>query len=136
MLNQLKEIQNNYRMCENERRSVEHQVTELAQQLEESTKEAERYLAEFRQSEVLRLENEKKKEELKLKAQESIRHWKLKCKKLEHEVEKQMELHNQLMEKNNLVWDFLILSIQSNSLTNTWVFSDLVHFKAFKILCI
>lgn len=103
MLNQLKEIQNNYRMCENERRSVEHQVTELAQQLEESTKEAERYLAEFRQSEVLRLENEKKKEELKLKAQESIRHWKLKCKKLEHEVEKQMELHNQLMEKNNLV---------------------------------
>ncbi|XP_066468221.1 centrosomal protein of 128 kDa isoform X3 [Tiliqua scincoides] len=103
MLSQLKEIQNNYKICENECRAAELQVTELAQQLEESTKEAERYLAEFRQSEVLRLENEKKKEELKLKAQESIRHWKLKCKKLEHEVEKQMELHNQLMEKNNLV---------------------------------
>ncbi|KAJ6661283.1 hypothetical protein lerEdw1_015420 [Lerista edwardsae] len=103
MLSQLKEIQNNYKICENECRSAELQVTELAQQLEESTKAAERYLAEFRQSEVLRLENERKKEELKLKAQESIRHWKLKCKKLEHEVEKQMELHNQLMEKNNLV---------------------------------
>ncbi|XP_008115997.2 centrosomal protein of 128 kDa isoform X2 [Anolis carolinensis] len=102
MLSQLKEIQRNYRVCENERRAAELQVTELAQQLEETTKEAERYLAEFRQSEVLRLENEKKKDDLKLKAQESIRHWKLKCKKLEHELEKQTELHSQLMEKNNL----------------------------------
>uniref|UniRef100_A0A803T8K5 Centrosomal protein 128 n=1 Tax=Anolis carolinensis TaxID=28377 RepID=A0A803T8K5_ANOCA len=102
MLSQLKEIQSNYRVCENERRAAELQVTELAQQLEETTKEAERYLAEFRQSEVLRLENEKKKDDLKLKAQESIRHWKLKCKKLEHELEKQTELHSQLMEKNNL----------------------------------
>ncbi|KAH0620452.1 hypothetical protein JD844_020934 [Phrynosoma platyrhinos] len=104
MLSQLKEIQSNYKVCENERRAAEVQVTELAQQLEESTKEAERYLAEFRQSEVLRLTNEKKKEELKLKAQESIRHWKLRCKKLEHELEKQTELHSQLMEKNNLTF--------------------------------
>ncbi|XP_062974006.1 centrosomal protein of 128 kDa [Elgaria multicarinata webbii] len=103
MLSQLKEIQSNYKVCESECRAAELQVTNLAQQLEESTKEAERYLAEFRQSEVLRLENEKKKEELKLKAQESIRHWKLKCKKLEHEIEKQTELHSQLMEKNNLL---------------------------------
>ncbi|XP_044292338.1 centrosomal protein of 128 kDa isoform X4 [Varanus komodoensis] len=103
MLNQLKEIQSNYKVCENECRAAELRVTELAQQLENSTKEAESYLAEFRQSEVLRLENEKKKEELKLKAQESIRHWKLKCRKLEHEIEKQTELQNQLMEKNNLL---------------------------------
>ncbi|XP_032997669.1 centrosomal protein of 128 kDa isoform X4 [Lacerta agilis] len=103
MLSQLKEIQSSYKICENECRAAELQVSELAQQLEESTKEAERYLAEFRQSEVLRLENEKKREELKLKAQETIRHWKLKCKKLEHEREKQTQLHNQLMEKNNLV---------------------------------
>ncbi|XP_078239833.1 centrosomal protein of 128 kDa isoform X6 [Pogona vitticeps] len=103
MLNQLKEIQNNYKACEDECKAAELQVTELAQQLEESTKEAEKYLSEFRQSEALRLENEKKKEELKLKAQESIRHWKLRCKKLEHEIRKQTELHNQLMEKNTLV---------------------------------
>uniref|UniRef100_A0ABM5FB41 Centrosomal protein of 128 kDa isoform X9 n=1 Tax=Pogona vitticeps TaxID=103695 RepID=A0ABM5FB41_9SAUR len=102
MLNQLKEIQNNYKACEDECKAAELQVTELAQQLEESTKEAEKYLSEFRQSEALRLENEKKKEELKLKAQESIRHWKLRCKKLEHEIRKQTELHNQLMEKNTL----------------------------------
>ncbi|XP_053140653.1 centrosomal protein of 128 kDa isoform X2 [Hemicordylus capensis] len=103
MLGQLKEIQSSYKACEHECRTAELQVTELSQQLEESTKAAERYLAEFRQSEILRLENEKKKEELKLKAQESIRHWKLKCKKLEREVEKQMELRNQLTENNNLV---------------------------------
>ncbi|KAM3853237.1 centrosomal protein of 128 kDa isoform 1-T2 [Vipera latastei] len=103
MMSQLKEIQNNYKICENECRAAELQVTELGQQLEESIKEAEKYLAEFKQSEVLRLETEKKKEELKLKAQESIRYWKLRCKKLEHEKEKQTELHSQLMEKNNLV---------------------------------
>ncbi|XP_077179510.1 centrosomal protein of 128 kDa isoform X2 [Paroedura picta] len=103
MLSQLKEIQSNYKACENDCRAAEYQVAELAQQLEESVKEAERYLAEFKQSEALRLENEKKKEELKLKAQESIKHWKLKCKKLEHEIEKQTEIHTQLMEKNNLV---------------------------------
>ncbi|XP_060117791.1 centrosomal protein of 128 kDa isoform X4 [Heteronotia binoei] len=102
MLSQLNEIQSNYKACENDCRAAEQQVAELAQQLEESVKEAERYLAEFRQSEVLRLDNEKKKEELKLKAQESIKHWKLKCKKLEHEMEKQTEFHTQLMEKNNL----------------------------------
>lgn len=102
-MSQLKEIQNNYKICENECRAAELQVTELGQQLEESIKEAEKYLAEFKQSEVLRLETEKKKEELKLKAQESIRYWKLRCKKLEHEKEKQTELHSQLMEKNNLV---------------------------------
>ncbi|XP_063146254.1 centrosomal protein of 128 kDa [Candoia aspera] len=103
MLSQLKEIQNNYKICENEYRAAEAQVTDLGQQLEQSTKEAEKYLADFKQSEVLRLEIEKKKEELKLKAQESIRYWKLRCKKLEHEKEKQTELHSQLMEKNNLV---------------------------------
>ncbi|XP_015282514.1 PREDICTED: centrosomal protein of 128 kDa [Gekko japonicus] len=103
MLSQLKEIQSNYKACENDCRAAECQVAELAQQLEESVKEAERYLAEFKQSEELRLDNEKKKEELKLKAQESIKHWKLKCRKLEHEIEKQTESHTQLMEKNNLV---------------------------------
>uniref|UniRef100_A0A2D4JP37 Centrosomal protein of 128 kDa n=1 Tax=Micrurus lemniscatus lemniscatus TaxID=129467 RepID=A0A2D4JP37_MICLE len=103
MMSQLNEIQNNYKICENECRAAELQVTELGQQLEESIKEAEKYLAEFKQSEVLRLETEKKKEELKLKAQESVRYWKLRCKKLEHEKQKQTGLHNQLMEKNNLV---------------------------------
>lgn len=103
MLSQLKEIQSNYKACESNCRAAEHQVAELTQQLEESVKEAERYLAEFRQSEILRLDNEKKKEELKLKAQESIKHWKLRCKKLEHEIEKQTEIHTQLTEKNNLV---------------------------------
>lgn len=111
MLNQLREIQSNYKACESECRTAELQVAELAQQLEESTKEAERYLAEFRQSEELRLEAEKKKEDLKLKAQESIRHWKMKCKKLDHELEKQTEVNNQLMEKNNLVCDFFICFI-------------------------
>uniref|UniRef100_A0A8C6V4X1 Centrosomal protein 128 n=1 Tax=Naja naja TaxID=35670 RepID=A0A8C6V4X1_NAJNA len=103
MMSQLNEIQNNYKICENECRAAELQVTELGQQLEESIKEAEKYLAEFKQSEVRRLETEKKKEELKLKAQESVRYWKLRCKKLEHEKQKQTGLHSQLMEKNNLV---------------------------------
>ncbi|XP_070610056.1 centrosomal protein of 128 kDa [Erythrolamprus reginae] len=103
MISQLKEIQSNYKICENECRAAELQVTELDHQLQESIKEAEKYLAEYKQSEILRLETEKKKEELKLKAQESIRSWKLKYKKLEHEKEKETELHSQLTKKNNLV---------------------------------
>lgn len=71
--------------------------------MEESTKEAERYFSEFKQAEALRLEAEKKREDLKVRAQETIRQWKLKYKKLDHEVEKQNETINQLMDKNSQV---------------------------------
>ncbi|XP_076201335.1 centrosomal protein of 128 kDa isoform X1 [Aptenodytes patagonicus] len=101
MLDQLKEIQSCYKACENGRRQTELQSAELAQQVEESTKEAERYLTEFKHSEALRLEIEKKSEDLKVRAQETIRQWKLKCKKLDREVEKQNETINQLMDKNS-----------------------------------
>ncbi|XP_064316572.1 centrosomal protein of 128 kDa isoform X1 [Phalacrocorax carbo] len=101
MLDQLKEIQSCYKACENGRRQTELQSAELAQQVEESTKEAERYLTEFKHSEALRLETEKKREDLKVRAQETIRQWKLKCKKLDCEVEKQNETINQLMDKNS-----------------------------------
>ncbi|XP_074959748.1 centrosomal protein of 128 kDa isoform X6 [Phalacrocorax aristotelis] len=101
MLDQLKEIQSCYKACENGRRQTELQSAELAQQVEESTKEAERYLTEFKHSEALRLETEKKREDLKVRAQETIRQWKLKCKKLDCEVEKQNETITQLMDKNS-----------------------------------
>lgn len=103
MLDQLKEIQSCYKACENGRRQTELQSAELAQQVEESTNEAERYLTEFKHSEALRLEIEKKSEDLKVRAQETIRQWKLKCKKLDREVEKQNETINQLMDKNSQV---------------------------------
>ncbi|NWX83483.1 CE128 protein, partial [Nothoprocta pentlandii] len=101
MLDQLQEIQNSYKICESGRRQTELQSAELAQQVEESTKEAERYLMELKQSEALRLETEKKKEDLKVRAQETIRQWKLKCKKLDREMEKQNETVNDLMNKNS-----------------------------------
>ncbi|XP_051662306.1 centrosomal protein of 128 kDa [Manacus candei] len=101
MLDQLKEIQNCYKACENRCRQTELQSSELAQQVEESTKEAERCLSEFKHSEALRLETEKKREDLKARAQEAIRQWKLKCKKLSRETEKQNETINDLMEKNS-----------------------------------
>ncbi|NWI92968.1 CE128 protein, partial [Pitta sordida] len=101
MLEQLKEIQNCYKACENRCRQTELQSAELAQQIEESTKEAERHLTEFKHSEALRLEIEKKREDLKMRAQETIRQWKLKCKKLAHEMEKQNETINELMNKNS-----------------------------------
>uniref|UniRef100_A0A8C4KBG4 Centrosomal protein 128 n=1 Tax=Dromaius novaehollandiae TaxID=8790 RepID=A0A8C4KBG4_DRONO len=101
MLDQLKEIQRSYKACESGRRQTELQSAELAQQVEESAKEAERYLTEFKHSEALRLETEKKKEDLKVRAQETIRQWKLKCKKLDREMEKQNETINDLMNKNS-----------------------------------
>lgn len=103
MLDQLKEIQNCYKACESGRRQTELQSAELAQQVEESTKEAERYLSEFKHSEALRLETEKKREDLKVRAQETIRQWKLKCKKLDREVEKHNQTISELMDKNSQV---------------------------------
>lgn len=91
ILQQVKDIQTRYEVCEKERRQFESQNSELGQQLEEVTQEAERCLTELRQTEALRLEAEKKKETLKSKAQETIRHWKLKCKKQEQELQKKEE---------------------------------------------
>ncbi|KAM3919957.1 centrosomal protein of 128 kDa [Leptodactylus fuscus] len=91
MLQQVKDIQSRYEMCEKERRQFESQNSELGQQLEEVTQEAERCLTELRQAETLCLEAEKKKEDLKSKAQETVKHWKLKCKKLERELQKKEE---------------------------------------------
>ncbi|NXW62690.1 CE128 protein, partial [Eurystomus gularis] len=101
MLDQLKEIQSSYKACENGHKQFELQSAQLAQQVEERTKEAEQYLNEFKQSEALRLELEKKREDLKVRAQETIRQWKLKCKKLDREVENQNETISQLMDKNS-----------------------------------
>ncbi|XP_015720701.1 centrosomal protein of 128 kDa isoform X3 [Coturnix japonica] len=103
MLDQLKEIESCYKASEDGRRQTERQSAELAHQVEESTKEAERYLTEFKHSEALRLETEKRREDLKVRAQETIRQWKLKCKKLDREVEKQNETIGELMDKNNQV---------------------------------
>ncbi|XP_020831987.1 LOW QUALITY PROTEIN: centrosomal protein of 128 kDa [Phascolarctos cinereus] len=101
MLEQLTEIQKRYEECESERTRANSQVRELVQQAEESTKEAERYLSEFQRSEALRQDLEKKKEELRTKAQESVRQWKLKYKALERDLEKQNEAVLQLTEKNH-----------------------------------
>ncbi|KAM4664487.1 centrosomal protein of 128 kDa isoform 2-T2 [Discoglossus pictus] len=91
MLEQLKDIQGRYEICERERRQAEEQAAEMGQQLEEASREAERYLADMKQEEALRLETEKKEEELKTKAQEAIKHWRLKYKKLERELGKKEE---------------------------------------------
>ncbi|XP_075049607.1 centrosomal protein of 128 kDa isoform X2 [Mixophyes fleayi] len=91
MLGQLKDIQSRYETCERERRQVESHNSELVQQLEEVTQEAERCLGELRQAEAQCLEVGKKREEMKSKAQETVKHWRLKCKKLEQELEKKVE---------------------------------------------
>lgn len=103
MLNQLKEIQNHFDTCEAERKRADLQIAELTQHADDATKQAEQYLAELQRSEALREEAERRREDLKLKAQESIRQWKLKHKKLERALEKQSETLDDLTEKNNQV---------------------------------
>lgn len=103
MLDQLKEIQNHFEKCDAKCKQADHQISELTHHAEDATKQAEQYLLEFQQSEALRQEAEKRREELKLKAQDSIRQWKLKHKKLERAMEKQSETLDQLTDKNNQV---------------------------------
>ena len=80
MLDELKEIQKHFETCDAKHKRADLQIMKLTQHAEEATKQAEQYLLEFQQSEGLRQEAEKRREELKLKAQESIRQWKLKHK--------------------------------------------------------
>ncbi|XP_067848139.1 centrosomal protein of 128 kDa-like isoform X2 [Heptranchias perlo] len=101
MLSQLQEIQNRYDDCMQDRKSTGLQIADLALQLKESSVEADRCRAQLKEVELLRLESEKKKDELKIKAQESIRQWKIKCKKLERDVEKQKETVDQWMEQHS-----------------------------------
>lgn len=103
MLDELKEIQSHFETCDARRKRADLQISKLTQHAEDATKQAEHYLTEFQQSEALRQEAEKRREELKVKAQESIRQWKLKHKKLERALEKQSETLDQLAEKNNQV---------------------------------
>ncbi|XP_072349762.1 centrosomal protein of 128 kDa-like isoform X4 [Scyliorhinus torazame] len=101
MLSQLQEIQNRYDDCMQNRKSAGLEIVDLARQLQESSRVTDRCRAQLKEVEVLRLESEKKKEELKTKAQESIRQWKIKCKKLERDTEKQKEITEQWTEQYN-----------------------------------
>ncbi|XP_060243971.1 centrosomal protein of 128 kDa isoform X3 [Meriones unguiculatus] len=101
MLDKLKEIQTHFDTCEANRKCADMQISELTQHAEDATKQAEHYLSEFQRSEALREESEKRKEDLKTKAQDSIRQWKLKHKKLERALEKQAETLDQLTDKNS-----------------------------------
>lgn len=103
MLDRLKEIQNHFDTCEAERKHADLQISELTRHAEDATKQAEQYLSELQQSEALKEEAEKRREDLKLKAQESIRQWKLKHKKLERALEKQSETVDELTGKNNQI---------------------------------
>ncbi|XP_045418445.1 centrosomal protein of 128 kDa isoform X3 [Lemur catta] len=103
MLDELKEIQNHFDTREAERKHADLQISELTHHAEDATKQAEQYLSELQQSEALREEAEKRREDLKLKAQESIRQWKLKHKKLERALEKQSETLDQLSDKNTQI---------------------------------
>lgn len=103
MLDQLTEIQNHFETCEANRKRTDLQISELSHHAEDATKQAEHYLSEFQRSEALREEAEKRREDLKTKAQETIRQWKLKHKKLERSMEKQAEALVQLTDKNSQV---------------------------------
>ncbi|KAM5274051.1 centrosomal protein of 128 kDa [Ctenodactylus gundi] len=103
MLDKLKEIQSHFETCEADRKRADFQISELTHHAEDATKQAEQYLSELQRAEALREEAEKRKEDLKTKAQESIRQWKLKHKKLERALEKQSETLDQLTDRNSQI---------------------------------
>uniref|UniRef100_H3BAV3 Centrosomal protein 128 n=1 Tax=Latimeria chalumnae TaxID=7897 RepID=H3BAV3_LATCH len=103
MLEQLREIQAHCEDSDSEQRRTAQHVEGLVRQLKESGREADEYLAQAKRAEQLRAESEKKKEELRVKAQESIRQWKLRYRKMEQELEKQKEHTGPLLERSNQV---------------------------------
>ncbi|XP_061405986.1 centrosomal protein of 128 kDa isoform X3 [Lethenteron reissneri] len=92
MLEQLKQLQGQYEVCERERRRAEVHAEELSRDIEG-------HQVQLRQTDQQLSEAERRRDELRQKAQESLRQWKGKCRSLERELDKQKEVVTRATEK-------------------------------------
>ncbi|XP_032819727.1 centrosomal protein of 128 kDa isoform X2 [Petromyzon marinus] len=93
MLEQLKQLQGQYEVCERERRRAEVHAEELSRDIES-------HQVQLRQTDQQLSEVERRRDELRQKAQESLRQWKGKCRSLERELDKQKEVVTRATEKS------------------------------------
>ncbi|KAK3591274.1 hypothetical protein CHS0354_004321 [Potamilus streckersoni] len=100
LITQLKEISDKYEDAERHKNHLLIQVEDTMQKLRENGRELEKTTNELRSAQLSIVELEKKKEEFKSRAQETVRQWKLKVKQLERELDRQKHGTQQMMQRN------------------------------------
>ncbi|XP_064623716.1 centrosomal protein of 128 kDa-like isoform X3 [Lineus longissimus] len=88
LMTELQDVKVKQEQCERQRDSSMSQLEDALRQLRDVTRDVERYNDELKNTERQYHDSEKKREEMRCKAQETVKMWKLKCKRLEKEVDK------------------------------------------------
>ncbi|XP_078592060.1 centrosomal protein of 128 kDa-like isoform X11 [Branchiostoma floridae x Branchiostoma japonicum] len=100
LMSQLKETTEQLQDSEHQRESLAVQLEDANKRLREVTRESDRYAEDLRSTRQGKEESDRQTEEIKNKAQEAVRQWKLKCRKLEREVDRQKHGAGQMQERN------------------------------------
>ncbi|XP_078672968.1 centrosomal protein of 128 kDa-like isoform X4 [Branchiostoma floridae x Branchiostoma belcheri] len=100
LMSQLKETTETLQDSEHQRESLAVQLEDANKRLREVTRESDRCAEDLRTTRQGKEESDRQAEEIKSKAQEAVRQWKLKCRKLEREVDRQKHGASQMQERN------------------------------------
>ncbi|CAF1033804.1 unnamed protein product [Adineta ricciae] len=114
---ELKEITDNCDTFERQNTKLQRDLTLALEKLEEMTQEAERYAQESVDCQKQLADSEQKRDEFKIQAQETVKQWKAKVKKLEKDVDRHKFGSTQVLERNEqLVKDMETTKTQNISL--------------------
>ncbi|KAK3093712.1 hypothetical protein FSP39_019141 [Pinctada imbricata] len=100
LITQLKEVSDKYEDSERVKAQLMAQYEDSSQRLKECSKELEKTNNDYRNTQIALQEAERKRDEFKGRAQETVRQWKMKVKQLEREVDRHKHGANQLMQRN------------------------------------
>ncbi|BFZ12004.1 hypothetical protein BsWGS_15043 [Bradybaena similaris] len=89
VITQLKEITDKFEDSDRQRNFLTQQLEDAQKKLNNATKELEKAVHELHSTKVALTNSEKKKDEFKCRAQETVRQWKVKVKSLERDLDRQ-----------------------------------------------
>ncbi|GFR76847.1 centrosomal protein of 128 kDa-like, partial [Elysia marginata] len=100
VITQLKDVSDKYEDCERQRSYMVQQIDDLSGKLRDTGRELEKTNQELRNTQIALQESEKKKDEFKGRAQETVRQWKAKVKSLERDLDRQKHGSSQMLARH------------------------------------
>ncbi|XP_063426334.1 centrosomal protein of 128 kDa-like isoform X3 [Mytilus trossulus] len=100
LITQLKEMSDKFEASDRQKNQLQTNYDDSSNKVKEVTKDLEKTTNELRNTQLSLHESEKKKDEFKARAQETVRQWKMKVKQLEREVDRHKHGANQLIQRN------------------------------------
>ncbi|XP_005106342.1 centrosomal protein of 128 kDa isoform X2 [Aplysia californica] len=100
VITQLKEISDKFEDSDRQRKLLSVQLDDVQQKLQGVTRELEKTTHELRNTQLALQDSEKKKDDFKCRAQETVRQWKAKVKSLERDLDRQKHGTGQMMARN------------------------------------